>query len=641
MSERETEPALEVRGDVDPVAMALALGGASREDANAFLKKQGALIDDQRHHLREQFKHLHLSVWEKRLGVFLRLATAAVGVVIASAIALAAWNASQADGTVVDAFSVPPQFVQAGITGEMVADDLTSRIGAIRDFAQANSASASQNVRKDSADDIKVEIPETGVSLGQAWRYLRLWLGHERHLSGGVRLIGEGKMALTVAVNGERAASVSGGDLDKLEQQAAEQVFAKVDPTNIVLYLRASQRSAESLSAAERNVQAAGPKDRADAFALWADMTRVVTGDLPLAFGRARRAVAANPKSIAGHREMMWASVLMGHDEDALLQSRLIGNLHDEDQLKAMRGRGFAQFTAEGANERDAALGAFADGISRDECLYCQPYAGNRAEFAARAHDGSASRTLASEIAAEPFTGAARTNLNANAARARYFSEVNVQDWPAAAASARAYARSITTDTVFDPGLTTARLRIFADPWLAYALARAGDITGAQAVIDATPDDCYDCVRTRGQIAAAARQWSRADYWFARAVHDGPSLPFAYADWGQSLLDRGQADAAIEKFKLANQKGPRFADPLEGWGEALMAKNQSHLALEKFTEAEKYAPNWGRRASEMGRGPRPYAGKRDEARAQFARAAALDLTPSEKSELSRWGSAHG
>jgi predicted negative regulator of RcsB-dependent stress response len=30
-----------------------------------------------------------------------------------------------------------------------------------------------------------------------------------------------------------------------------------------------------------------------------------------------------------------------------------------------------------------------------------------------------------------------------------------------------------------------------------------------------------------------------------------------------------------------------------------------------------------------------YVGKKDEAKAQFARAAALDLTPSEKSELAR------
>jgi hypothetical protein len=53
----------------DPVATAMALGGASREDAREYLKKQGALIDDQRHHLHEQLKQLHLNVWEKWLGV--------------------------------------------------------------------------------------------------------------------------------------------------------------------------------------------------------------------------------------------------------------------------------------------------------------------------------------------------------------------------------------------------------------------------------------------------------------------------------------------------------------------------------------------------------------------------------------------
>ena len=67
-------------------------------------------------------------------------------------------------------------------------------------------------------------------------------------------------------------------------------------------------------------------------------------------------------------------------------------------------------------------------------------------------------------------------------------------------------------------------------------------------------------------------------------------MPFADTAWGQALLARGQSDAAIEKFKLANRKGPHFADPLEGWGEALMAKNQSHLALAKSEEANKYVP---------------------------------------------------
>ena len=69
-----------------------------------------------------------------------------------------------------------------------------------------------------------------------------------------------------------------------------------------------------------------------------------------------------------------------------------------------------------------------------------------------------------------------------------------------------------------------------------------------------------------------------------------------------------------------------------------MAKNQSHLALAKFAEAEKYAPNWGRLHLKWGEAL-VYAGKKDEAKTQFARAAALDLTPSEKSELAK--ASHG
>ena len=65
-----------------------------------------------------------------------------------------------------------------------------------------------------------------------------------------------------------------------------------------------------------------------------------------------------------------------------------------------------------------------------------------------------------------------------------------------------------------------------------------------------------------------------------------------------------------------------------------MAQNRSHLALAKFAEAEKYAPRWGRLHLKWGQAL-TYAGKRDEAKAQFARAAALDLTPTEKSELPR------
>jgi tetratricopeptide (TPR) repeat protein len=171
-------------------------------------------------------------------------------------------------------------------------------------------------------------------------------------------------------------------------------------------------------------------------------------------------------------------------------------------------------------------------------------------------------------------------------------------------------------------------------PWLAMAKARLGDFAGAEAVAASLPPDCYDCQRARGWVAAEQKQWGRADYWFAGAVRDAPSIPFAYEDWGRALLERGKPDEAIMQFKLSNQKGPHFADGLEGWGEALMAKNQSHLAVVKFAEANKYAPTWGRLHLKWGEAL-VYAGKADEAKVQSSRAVQLDLTPTERVELAR------
>ena len=171
-------------------------------------------------------------------------------------------------------------------------------------------------------------------------------------------------------------------------------------------------------------------------------------------------------------------------------------------------------------------------------------------------------------------------------------------------------------------------------PVLAVAQAHLSHFTEAERELSGMPGDCYPCLIAHARVAELEKQAARADFWFARAMAEGPSLPFAEEEWGRALLGRHQPDAAIEKFKLANKKGPHFADALEGWGEALMAKNQSHLALAKFEGAEKYAPNWGRLHLKWGEALL-YAGKRDEARAQFARAAALDLTPPEKSELAR------
>jgi tetratricopeptide (TPR) repeat protein len=171
-------------------------------------------------------------------------------------------------------------------------------------------------------------------------------------------------------------------------------------------------------------------------------------------------------------------------------------------------------------------------------------------------------------------------------------------------------------------------------PRLALAQAMAGDPKAARLTLTRTPRDCYPCLRVRGQIDAAEKNWRAADYWFARAVSIAPSVPFAYFEWGQMLLAKGDTDAAIAKFREAREKAPHFADPVEMWGEALIAKNRSDLALAKFEDASKDAPNWGRLHLKWGEALH-WFGNKDEARKQFFIASRLELSTTDKLELER------
>ncbi|HTC83770.1 MAG TPA: hypothetical protein VK683_05415 [Rhizomicrobium sp.] len=613
---------------VDPAALALALAGAGREEANAFLRKQGALIDDQRDHLHEQrhllLSRLRLGRFSDRIKAALQVMTVIVGAAIVIGLGAAMWNASQAGGLVVEAFTVPPELAATGLTGDIVADDLTDKIIAIRNIADANSVGRSEEVKKDSGEDIRVEIPETGISVAQAWRYLRAWLGHERHLRGNLRLTGDGNV--TLALNGDDAAAFSGPlkGLDRLEQQAAEHAYASVDSDNAenyVVYLQVAGRAKEADAVTARYAQSAAD-NRADWYALWAQTTLKV-GNVPLSLSRAALAEAMAPRMATPHLEMMFDAELLGHEDEVLRQAQVILKLNDADQPIYERGTGFETMRKIAASFFALDTGDFTDLQSCGDSHSRAVQLVYRADCTALAHDPIRGRTLTdAALATGTLTGDA-LHL------ARYDIAAMAGDWQVAISEARAYQTALAA---IDPPGRVYRTR--AEPRIAIALAQTGDFGAAHKAIDATPIDCYLCLRIRGRIDVAEKNYGGGVFWFTSAVRAAPSIPFAYAEWGEALMARGDYDTAIAKFAIANQKGPKFADPLEMWGEALMAKKQSHLALAKFLEAEKYAPNWGRLHLKWGQAL-VYAGKKDEAKAQFARATSLDLTPSEKSELAR------
>jgi tetratricopeptide (TPR) repeat protein len=166
-------------------------------------------------------------------------------------------------------------------------------------------------------------------------------------------------------------------------------------------------------------------------------------------------------------------------------------------------------------------------------------------------------------------------------------------------------------------------------PWLAYAKARNGDAAGADAIINATPSDCYRCLRVRGKLAALKSDWVTAEKWFAEAAKQGPSMPFANTDWAETLIAKGDFDGAIAQSREAVKRSPHFADAYEAWAEALLLKGDAKDSIAQFESAAKYAPKWGRVQISWGRALTKL-GHASDAQAKFKVAESLFLVPSEK-----------
>ncbi len=626
-------------GGVDPTAVALALHGASREEADAFLKKQGSLIDVQKHHLHEQLKQLHLSVWEKQLGVFLRVATAIVGVAVAAGFALMVWDAAHSKGLIIAPFSVPPSLQERGLGGEVIASQLIDKLN--RRMAKSESSRAVQSYANNWGGNIKVEIPETGVSIGELRQFLKDWLGHDIRISGEVYKTADG-IAVTARTAGDEGATFTGpqSDLEALVQQAAEHVCEVTQPYRYANYLDRNfdpegleQRVAKARAIYWKLIAGDDPQERAWAFNGLGTIASNFEGDNDKAVYYYRRAldevpgfliatfaIAARPPGTAISDEERYR---LARDASRGLHEKQHADLNHHYVPYATVTADWTVAFSKGDYQLAVAFARTGLRLPDDFATLGRPNFINDAMSAMTlGHDLVAFRTFLRELSWESPPGIARVLYSTE--RQDWRDLLLLEKGPGALlllSSSRA--RGTNSNNFY-------RLR----PYFALAHAELGDFAGAERLIAPCAAYMDLGVQVRGQIAELQGQHARADFWFARAQTMAPSLPFADADWAQALLQRGKPDAAIEKFKLANQTGPHFADPLEGWGEALMAKNQSHLALAKFAEAEKYAPNWGRLHMKWGEAL-IYVGKRGEAKAQLTRAAALDLTPAEKSELAR------
>ena len=640
VEEPEAEGASEVGvGPISPAA-AMVVGmrkgrAGVRPDPklDAFLDQQTLLTQLQTEHLHEQrelvLSRLRWGRFSDRMKAVLQVMTAVVGLGVVAGVAAMAWNASQDRSLVVEPFSAPPAFAQGGISGQVIAADVVARMAAIHRVVDISFASSS-DVVTDAQDEVKLEIPETGVSVAELSRTLHRWLGAQRTIDGSLRQTPDGQIKLVahLADHDPVSATGSAAQLEDLERQVAEQLFAQIDTPNFANYLDWAGRRTEAFALLARlPALATDNAERGNVYSLWSNHLN----DPVHALALTRTALAFDPKLATPWYEKFKREGQLGHDEASLAAARQLLTTRNQDQMPEIRGAGFRIVWKLAIDQADALTGDFEGQL--DQRVHLNDIDRIPAEMApifAGLHDGRSARLLLAQGGEAP--GASPDLLSL-----RRYVDMAADDWAVAVrdgsqlldAEQQARAKAATADD--QAGLLWDEL-VRDRPRLAEARMRTGDLAGAEAAIGPTPLDCYPCLRERGRIAAATHDWAGAERWFADAVRHGPSLPFAYADGGEMRLARGDALGAIAVLRRAHEKGPHWADPLELWGEALIKTGDLSGAVASFAEADKHAPKWGRNHLMWGEALM-LSGRYREARAQYLAAKSLDLSGPDRAAL--------
>ena len=201
-------------------AIATAGGPRLPPEAAEYYKRQTRLVSIQSEHLHEQrgllLARLRVQLSQarlKRLIDRLKAGTQLFILLVATLIGLGFMvmvrDAFASRSVVVEPFEAPPALAERGLSGRVVAagvlDELTKLRNATRTNAEKRSLASAWN------SDIKVEVPATGVSLGEIDRILRRRFGHDVMIDGDLVQTHDDGLALTVRGGGILPRTFTGG----------------------------------------------------------------------------------------------------------------------------------------------------------------------------------------------------------------------------------------------------------------------------------------------------------------------------------------------------------------------------------------------------------------------------------------------
>lgn len=589
--------------NVDPVALAVAVDAAKHDPelarkAGNYLDEQLALVRLQVRHFDEERRLAIAAAKRKRYadrfrnGLITFVAALAASALMAATVMV--WNASRDHGLVVEAFSVPPDLNEQGVTGRVVAAELIDQINLLQ--SQTHTARPASSFRNNWGDDIKVEIPETGVSIGELSRILHEQLGSATRIDGEITHAPTG-ISIVARLPAEPALRVTGAptDLSSLIQRLAEQAYASTQPYRYGVFLSQQDRHSEAL-ALLRDLADHGPdEERPWAFAGIGNESAVLSGYKD-ALAAWRESLRLDPNQAVSSTNSALVSRGVGLDEEALTESKRYQTLSPGALAQHFTAPALVWGKSLMLYLSATELGDHQDGIrfARSMVTDTQFQAGEEKAYRAFARE---------ERALNHETDASDDSISDAEATAGL---INDSDYyvlmPNVLAALErgdmAQVEALCADLISDlrkagvPAVLQQQIQRRIYPVLAEALARQGRYGEADALLKEVPDTCYDGWRIRGRISTLQRDFAAGEQAIAEAARQAPSIPRAYSDWGDLLAAKGDAAGAVAKYAEAHSLGPRFADPLKSWGDVLARQGNIKGALAKYEEALKYAPNW-------------------------------------------------
>ncbi|HEY6484713.1 MAG TPA: hypothetical protein VIY54_14400 [Steroidobacteraceae bacterium] len=557
-----------------------------------FLVEQTQLLRVQKEHLKDEHAaRLHYLLGQarevdiRRFGLHLRVGFQLFLVLVATAIALGATlmihDAINSRSVVVESFDAPPVLVARGVSGKVVAS------GLLDDLRRLQSATRADAAKRDLSNawtgEIKLDVPETGISLGEISRMLKARFGHDLYIDGELVQTETDGLALTVRGDAVAAKTFVGtaGDLEKLTTQAAEYVYSKSEPVLWAYYLTNKGRNEEAVAFSKASFSGADRADRPYLLNTWANALSNAGGSPRESLALYRAALKLKPDYWVGFNNVMQAYWQLGEEENAWQAGAAMRQAaggrpgrapetyyQNWDYLTWNLGPWLDETVADA--DANGGVGSNVGGVSGVAI----------ADINVRLHDLAAAELALQTIKPDP------TDQNSGAMshflRGRLAMEAG--DAARAVAEMEAFRTSYADPVVSSqfPGYHC---------WIAPVEEAAGHPDRADALLK-TAGTFVDCYRFRADILDGRGDWAGAQKTYAAAVALAPDLPAAYFSWGVALARHGDLAGAESKLKDANQRGPHWADPLKAWADVLAKQGRSTEALAKYAEAGKYAPNW-------------------------------------------------